>query len=363
MVTSMWGVTVRAEEGIAEQINEELAQAQLEQETLQEEPDMADVVITEETVEPIRGSVNIPSVVADGTDFCLYCTSNQSFTYDYVYQSAYGQQHIKYQKCDKCGKNQKGSEIPDAPGERLLYYLALFWDLVFNNGNRTEGVLESHTKSVEILEVNDSTHQRITTCGYCTYEASESHTTAYSGWVAIDGQKHKRTKQCGKTGSSKCDFTEEVTAEHVDADDNGACDACGYDMSRFSVTVPTSLGLTMAADGTVSAATTGTVASIQNHSTGLVKVSQVEFKGKNDWQLVSYDHTNMAEQYVDSKLIAFQLNDELKTTGKDEKFTLTDWTINPKSALPLTYDAKISATSTAIEEQVMEVIFTVQWAE
>ena len=129
----------------------------------------------------------------------------------------------------------------------------------------------------------------------------------------------------------------------------------------FSVTVPVTLPLVVDEDGEVH---TGS-AEIINASTGTVVVSSVSLSAKNGWQLVPFD-TDMAHEQVDAKLLGFRLNNTQTTkNGSTETLTLpTPWQIPESGALPITYDAVVSAVSQPITEQdVLSVIFVVEWQE
>jgi uncharacterized repeat protein (TIGR02543 family) len=127
----------------------------------------------------------------------------------------------------------------------------------------------------------------------------------------------------------------------------------------FSVTVPATLPLIMAEDGSVHTVS----AAIENHSTAAVKVTGVTVNAQNGWSFVSYD-TNMARAKVDSKQVGFALNGAQTTAaGSSQALTLTgNWTIDQGESLPLTYDAVVSALSEPVtNESVLTVVFTVSW--
>ena len=128
----------------------------------------------------------------------------------------------------------------------------------------------------------------------------------------------------------------------------------------FSVTVPVSLALTVSEQGEVYAATG---AEVVNHSTAAVKVTGVTVSAVNSWTLVPYD-TDMASQKVDSRLIGFALNGaETASKGTTEALALTgDWTAPLDGSLPLTYDAVVSALSQPVDEQVISIVFVLEWA-
>ena len=74
--------------------------------------------------------------------------------------------------------------------------------------------------------------------------------------------------------------------------------------------------------------------------------------------------TNMAAQKVDSKRIGFALGGmQTAATGKSEQLTGTaSMTASAGATLPLSYDAVVSASSAAINEQVLTIVFVVGWA-
>ncbi len=128
----------------------------------------------------------------------------------------------------------------------------------------------------------------------------------------------------------------------------------------FSVTVPAVLTLTVSENGEVFSAVN---AEIVNNSTDSVKVVQVTVKTENGWKLVPFN-CNMADEKVDSKKIGFVLrNAETTQNGSTENLTLTEnWTITTAGTLPLTYDAVVSAMSAPVKEQVLTLVFVLDWA-
>ena len=128
----------------------------------------------------------------------------------------------------------------------------------------------------------------------------------------------------------------------------------------FSVTVPVSLALTVSEQGEVYAATG---AEVVNHSTAAVQVTGVTVSAVNGWTLVPYD-TDMASEKVDSRLIGFALNgSETASKGTTEALALTgDWTVPLDGNLPLTYDAVVSALSQPVDQQVISIVFILEWA-
>ena len=127
-------------------------------------------------------------------------------------------------------------------------------------------------------------------------------------------------------------------------------------MTRFSVTVPANLSLTVSKNGEVYAATS---AQIVNNSTGAVCVTSVKLTAENGWQLVPFA-TNMADEKVDSKRIGFSLNGA--ESDGSAMLPVSSWVIAKNSVLSLDYDAVVSATSNPINEQVLTIVFVLNWA-
>lgn len=212
-----------------------------------------------------------------------------------------------------------------------------------------------HTLTVTRQSISDTQHKVTSKCSVCGYSATanEAHSISYGEWQSSSDTQHRRTKSCA-CGYSGYDF-----GDHADKNDDGACDDCGYLMSRFSVTVPANLSLTVSQDGTVHAAVN---AAIVNNSTGAVKVTAVTVRAGNGWTLVPYS-TNMANAKVDTKQIGFTINNAVtKQTGSSEALTLdSGWNIAKNADLPLNYDAVVSAMSEPVNEEVLTLIFVFDW--
>ena len=215
---------------------------------------------------------------------------------------------------------------------------------------------ESHTLSPgDWVSVSDTRHQRTLTCS-CGYSITETadHSLTYSEWTPISETHHQRT------GSCACGYSNTETGLHNDADGDGYCDDCGYLLTRFSVTVPASLTMTVSKYGEVYAASN---AAIVNNSTGMVEVTGITVSTDNGWTLVPYG-SNMASAKVDSKLIGFSVNGaQSGSGGNTQMLTLSDgWLIPSSESLPLVYDAVVSALSQPVSEQVLTVVFVLEWA-
>jgi len=101
---------------------------------------------------------------------------------------------------------------------------------------------------------------------------------------------------------------------------------------------------------------------ILNHSTGAVTVSGVSVTTANGWTLVPYT-TNMANEKMDSKLIGFIINGaQTASIGTSEDLSISGWNIAKGDSLGLTYDAVVSGSRAPINEQVLTVVFVLNWA-
>ena len=183
-----------------------------------------------------------------------------------------------------------------------------------------------------------------------------SHTSSRTTYTPYNETKHEYKKVCNSCGDTLSTGKE----AHVDDNQDNICDRCAYEMTRFSVTVPTSLQIAMGPDGNV---TTADVGAIVNRSTGDVKVSSLQVKTVNGWTLVPYG-TDMAHQKVDAKIIGFSIaGTQTQKTGTTESLTLDSrWTIPQDGSLALPYDAVVSACSQPVQEQVMTLVFVLEWA-
>ena len=263
-------------------------------------------------------------------NYCRYCGATDydyaSHSYSYgSWSSAGSSQHSRSMTCRYCG----------------------YSDTQYASHSLSYGSWSSHS---------DTQHRRTGSCTTCSYSTTDygAHTFSYGSWTDHSSTQHRRTKRCTSCAYSGYDY-----ADHVDSNDDGVCDGCGREMSRFSVTVPASLTVTVSEHGVVY---TATGAGIVNNSNSAVRVSGVTLRAENGWTIVPYA-TNMAAQKVDSKKIGFAL-DRMQTaaTGKSEQLTASSMTVSAGATLPLSYDAVVSASSAAINEQVLTIVFVVGWA-
>lgn len=263
-------------------------------------------------------------------NYCRYCGATDydyaSHSYSYgSWSSAGSSQHSRSMTCRYCG----------------------YSDTQYASHSLSYGSWSSYS---------DTQHRRTGSCTTCSYSTTDygAHTFSYGSWTDHSSTQHRRTKRCTSCAYSGYDY-----ADHVDSNGDGVCDGCGREMSRFSVTVPASLTVTVSEHGVVY---TATGAGIVNNSNSAVRVSGVTLRAENGWTIVPYA-TNMAAQKVDSKKIGFAL-DRMQTaaTGKSEQLTASSMTVSAGATLPLSYDAVVSASSAAINEQVLTIVFVVGWA-
>ncbi len=135
--------------------------------------------------------------------------------------------------------------------------------------------------------------------------------------------------------------------------------------ATFSATVPTSLPVSVAADGTVTVATD---AKIVNHSHGMIAVQGLTVSGTNSWNTVAYDSADAGAMPVNTKSVALVINGE-KTTGANTiSFTASNWAAldaacaTTDDELPITYSAIVPAQSTAMSgSAIANVVFTLGW--
>ena len=263
-------------------------------------------------------------------NYCRYCGATDydyaSHSYSYgSWSSAGSSQHSRSMTCRYCG----------------------YSDTQYASRSLSYGSWSSYS---------DTQHRRTGSCATCSYSTTDygAHTFSYGSWTDHSSTQHRRTKRCTSCAYSGYDY-----ADHVDSNGDGVCDGCGREMSRFSVTVPASLTVTVSEHGVVY---TATGAGIVNNSSSAVQVSGVTLRAENGWTIVPYA-TNMAEQKVDSKRIGFALGGiQTAATGKSEQLNASSMTVSAGATLPLSYDAVVSASSAAINEQVLTIVFVVGWA-
>ena len=137
----------------------------------------------------------------------------------------------------------------------------------------------------------------------------------------------------------------------------------------FSVTVPSSMPIAVAADGTVSKANN---IAIVNESSLPVCVKSVTVSTANGWSLDSFDKTAMLNSTPGAKKLGLSLTLGSQTftttkngTSEDIGSNLANNIVIAKGGqLAMAYDAVIPAQPAGVTEtQAASVIFTIDWAE
>lgn len=135
--------------------------------------------------------------------------------------------------------------------------------------------------------------------------------------------------------------------------------------ATFSVTVPTTLPISVDADGNV---TTATDATIINNSSAPVAVTKVELASLSDWTLAAYSR-DILNLPVDAKQFGLQMNIGDKTVATSNSGTsdvLSD-SLNARIVkgqnCAVNYNALFPARTAAVSDtQIANVVFTVGWA-
>lgn len=135
--------------------------------------------------------------------------------------------------------------------------------------------------------------------------------------------------------------------------------------ATFSVVVPTTLPISVDADGNV---TTATDATIINNSSAPVAVTKVELASLSDWTLAAYSR-DILNLPVDAKQFGLQMNIGDKTVATSHSGTsdvLSD-SLNARIVkgqnCAVTYNALFPAQTAAVSDtQIANVVFTVGWA-
>lgn len=303
--------------------------------------------------------------------------------------------------CTNCQEVRTGN-YPNYPGPAPTYH---FYETKCSTCSAIRFHTEPHTFSGDTCPKCGYTrcsHSSTTTswsgCNYtrkCTscgevVSTGASHSYSYGSWSYQSDNQHKRTGTCTKCGAtttsygshsktikyvhlseeqhSCVSFCEDCNStfgsvsyeDHMDTNVDGLCDACQYSMTRFSVTVPTSMVMTVSQNGAVSSATT---AAIENHSTAAVKLTGLRVAAANGWGLAPFA-SDLSAAKVDSRQIGFRIAGcDTVLQGTQEQLDVTQLSDIPKAGvLPLPYTAVISAMSQPINEQILTVEFTVDWA-
>ena len=135
--------------------------------------------------------------------------------------------------------------------------------------------------------------------------------------------------------------------------------------ATFSVVVPTTLPISVDADGNV---TTATDAAINNNSGAPVAVTKVELTSQSNWTLAAYSR-DILNLPVDTRQFGLQMNIGDKTVATSNSGTsdiLSDSLnaqITKGQNCAVNYNALFPAQTTAVSDtQIANVVFTVGWA-
>ena len=288
-------------------------------------------------------------------------TANHSLTYgDWEVSEGtfYSTKHQRTVSCS-CGYSTTEYEDHDCYGDSDWEYVDTTYHMRHEKCDcgYTRELYDSHTYTTVKEPDAENSHKVIKTCTACGHstEESEKHTFTYGAWEAYDETQHWRTAEC------ECGYSTHEYGDHYDNTGDDYCDDCGYLVSRFSVTLPAAMVMTVSEDGEIHTADN---VAIINNSTHAVEITSVTVTAAGDWTLVPYNY-NMAAAKVDTKLIGFRLNGAAtRQTGDTERLSLpTNWTIDRADIFPLEYDAIVSATSTTMKnEQVLTLVFVIDWA-
>lgn len=298
--------------------------------------------------------------------YCSTCesyigsTTKESHSFTYGSWTNYdGTQHRRTKTCSYCGysiyeyashsiTNGAWTSVSATQHQRTVLCSTCSYSAV-------EAAAHTITSTAwESISATQHSRTNSCSCGYSTTEKA-SHTLTYGAWSIYSETQHRRKESCA------CGYSTYGYGSHADGDSDYYCDSCSYEMTRFSVTVPANLMLTVAKNGKVYAPSN---AAIVNNSTGAVAVKSITITVANGWTLVPYSY-NMAQAKVDSKQIGFTVNGTATTkSGNSETLNLSSgWQIAKGESLALDYHAVVSATSKAIDQQVLTIVFVVDWAK
>lgn len=134
--------------------------------------------------------------------------------------------------------------------------------------------------------------------------------------------------------------------------------------ATFSVTVPTSLDMALAKDGTVTCATT---AKIVNNGLAPIQVTAIAVNDASGWTKVAFSDIDTFKSYkVDSRQYAMKIGTSGKLQDVNSGLTaaggIIDTCIDGGTELAFGYEGLISSFSAAASnETIATVVFTVGW--
>jgi hypothetical protein len=198
-----------------------------------------------------------------------------------------------------------------------------------------------------------------------TNETSRVYSSDDSLLVACyDGQEICRSCLEKKVAEYKANLREGTSVDST----TGAASVpvtVAREAATFSVVVPTTLPISVDADGNV---TTATDATIINNSGATVAVTKVELNSQSNWTLAAYSR-DILNLPVDAKQFGLQMNIGDKTVATSNSGTsdvLSDSLyarIVKGQNCAVTYNALFPARTAAVSDtQIANVVFTVGWA-
>lgn len=133
--------------------------------------------------------------------------------------------------------------------------------------------------------------------------------------------------------------------------------ASATDVATFDITIPTTLPITVSADGTVQ---TSTDFGITNNTNGVIYVENVQVDTLNSWSIVDFD-TDFSKKKVNLKEFGLEINgDEVATNGTldlGSKWSLA----GENETISMAYDANVAVQGDDITEKIANVTFTLAW--
>lgn len=204
-----------------------------------------------------------------------------------------------------------------------------------------------------------------------TSDTSIAYHDSVSGWYIYQARYNGKTI-CMPCLEKKVNEYKAANDNTQNVDENGAADipiTVAREAATFSVTVPTSLPVAVAADGTVTVADNAT---IENNGSGAVCVTGVSLEPSENWLLAPFDKSAMLSEAPGAKMVGFSITLGSKTAAtlirtSDSVFfgpyDNTDITIAAGNKLAVTYDATIPAQPNGLaQEQAARAFFLINWA-
>lgn len=150
-----------------------------------------------------------------------------------------------------------------------------------------------------------------------------------------------------------------LSANVLDVDYGISVMSATTEVATFDITVPTSMPITVSADGTVK---TSSDFSITNNTNGVIFVDSVQVDTLNSWSIVDFD-TDFSKEKVNLKQFGLKINgDEVSTSGAITSANVADWDMaGEDETIGITYDANIAVQGDDISEKIANVTFTLAW--